>query len=67
VTKFQAGVILCVLLIFFVCVFLPGFLPLGALSFNNLILLGACLLVGTVLLNRYYAKLEKEDTLCRKN
>ncbi len=61
VTAFQLVVILTMLVIFFVCVFLPGFLPLGSLSFADFILLGACLCVGTVLLNRYHAKIEKEE------
>lgn len=61
VTAFQLTVILTMLVIFFVCVFLPGFLPLGSLSFSDFVLLGACLLVGTVLLKYYHAKIEKEE------
>lgn len=64
-TAFQLTVILAVLCAFFVCVFLPGLIPLSFLSLTDFILLGACLCVGTVLLNRYHAKIEREDSSCQ--
>lgn len=55
-TRYQMMVLVAMLLGFFGCIFVPAFLPIGALSGFEMILLGACLCVGTVLLHLYHHK-----------
>ncbi|MBO5409139.1 MAG: HAD-IC family P-type ATPase [Clostridia bacterium] len=49
-SPWKAGVVLLGITGFFICLFVPGLLLLTPLSFSELILLGACLVVGSVLL-----------------
>ena len=60
-TPWKAGVVLFGMAGFFACLFLPGLLFLTPLSYSDLILLGACLIVGSVLLAWSHKGEQKES------